>query len=293
MEPCPIEPATVSLVLSYISPLDAPLPPHLISRPLLQRHHFLAVSIENPAEYLAWPSHDSQDAVTLLLAKAPLELPHDLRLTIRYLADTESLQAHVSPITTDSTPDPGFRLIFLWDPTNGWQYHNIALMPFPRDSYPTIPDAMAAFRSPHDFLAEPTYAVTVATPDDDDDAYWNSYGQESEDVGHDPGANKAQAELNTEDAYWARYSSVHGTFPHTLSSIFFDTDTSVQQARPTLPSLRPFQSSAMLMEPKSRSRNASSSPARHCGLIKMMKMTSPTTHFNHPPRTLSPAGSLA
>ncbi|KAJ2927139.1 hypothetical protein H1R20_g9940, partial [Candolleomyces eurysporus] len=77
---------------------------------------------------------------------------------------------------------------------------------------------MAAFRSPHDFLAEPTYAVTVATPDDDDDAYWNSYGQDPDDVAHDPSANKAQTDLNTEDAYWARYSSVHGTADSTIPS---------------------------------------------------------------------------
>jgi hypothetical protein len=94
-------------------------------------------------------------------------------------------------------------------------------MPFPRDSYPTISDAYAAFRSPNDFLAEPIYpAVAVAGADDDDDGYWDSYGQELDDGADEQGAKHAKGhpDPNSEDAYWARYSSIHGMSLHPFSS---------------------------------------------------------------------------
>lgn len=229
-----IEPATVSLVLNYLVPLDAPLPPHLLSRPLLKRHHFLSLSIDNPHEYLAWPSdsYDTEKAVTLLLGGSHFRNPHDLSLTVRYSADEESLAAHVAVSTSGSGSQsvPGtlpFRLIFLWDPSDAWQYHNIALMPFPRDTYPTIADAYGAFNSPHDFIPEPSYTLSVSGADEDDD-YWNSYGQDLDDEGSHglKSAAKPQHDPNSEDAYWARYSSIHGSSLYPALSIMRLTSVS-------------------------------------------------------------------
>jgi len=199
----PISVATVHLVLAHISPLEGSLPPHLVSRPLLQRHHFLGLTPENAAEYLAWPSSEQSHVVELLQTQA---LPsHDEHLIIHYTTDTENLTAHIR-----ITPD--LRLLFLWDNQNGWQYHNVDLMPFPSNSYTNFSDAFAAY-SPDDFLPEPQYAVTA--PDDgdgdDDDSYWNAYGQGDED--HPPPSSRSAKEtkdLNSEDAYWAQYSSVQG-----------------------------------------------------------------------------------
>ncbi|KAF6765938.1 hypothetical protein DFP72DRAFT_1872 [Ephemerocybe angulata] len=245
----PIEPATVSLVLSYLVPLDSPLPPHLLSRPLLKRHHFLSLEIDDPVAYLAWPSNDRDAAISQLLS-GESHLPDDLHLNVRYSADDDALTAHVHlPSTTSSgsgggskmpcstsgsdpslpsSPPKELRLIFQHDPTEGWQYHNTSFMPFPRDTFPTIAGAYGALAAPgpDDFLAEQSHygdhLVTVAgADDDDDDSYWNSYGQ---DVDEDPdapqksGGLKSHPDPNSEDAYWARYSSIHGTADSTIPS---------------------------------------------------------------------------
>ncbi|KAF8973952.1 hypothetical protein BDZ97DRAFT_1912399 [Flammula alnicola] len=197
---------TVEVVLDYLCPLSGPVPPHLLSRPLLQRHHFLALSPENAAEYLAWPSSEQSHAVHLLQSD-PIP-PHDHPLQVNYSADTENLLAHVR-----ITPD--LRLVFLWDNNSGWQYHNVALMPFPANSYPTFDRAYAAY-APDDFLPEPSYNVSVT--DEDDDSYWNAYGG-GDDSEHPSISDDAlAANPNSEDAYWAQYSTVQGSGDSTLPS---------------------------------------------------------------------------
>ncbi|KAF8168072.1 hypothetical protein B0H34DRAFT_44193 [Crassisporium funariophilum] len=201
----PITPATVHIVLDHICPLSAPLPPHLISRPLLQRHHFLRLSIDNPADYLAWPSAEQSHAVQLLQNQ---QIPsHEIAFPIQYTADSENITAHVR-ITSD------LWLSFIWDPEDGWQYHNVALMPFPSNSYTNFSDAFAAF-SPDDFLPQHNYTVNVA--EDDDDSYWDSYGQ-GEHADHATSGRKLDVNPNSEDAYWAQYATVHGSGDSTLPS---------------------------------------------------------------------------
>ncbi|KDR85019.1 hypothetical protein GALMADRAFT_233586 [Galerina marginata CBS 339.88] len=200
-----ISPATVHVVLDYLCPLAGPIPPHLISRPLLQRHHFLALSPDNAAEYLAWPSPEQSHAVHLLQSE-PIPT-HDLPFPVHYLPDPESIQAHVR-IT------PALRLVFLWDKNHGWLYHNVALMPFPANSYSSFDDALAAC-SPEDFLPEQSHHFTVQG--DDDDSYWNAYGQ-----GDVPDHNSSSGYLDpnpsSEDAYWAQYATVQGSGDSTLPS---------------------------------------------------------------------------
>jgi len=205
----PITPATVHLVLAHIAPLEAPLPPHLVSRPLLQRHHFLGLTPDNAAEYLVWPSEEQSHVAELLQNRpVPSHDESEEHLIIQYTADTENLIAQVR-ITSD------LRILFLWDNQHGWQYHNLATMPFPSNTYTEFSDAFAAY-SPNDFLPEPTSPAAIA--EDDDDSYWNAYGK-GDDLDQPQVSRPAQdANANSEDAYWAQYSSVQGSGDSTLPS---------------------------------------------------------------------------
>ena len=199
----PLSPASVHLVLDYICPLSVPLPPHIISIPLRQRHHFLALSPENPVDYLTWPSPDQSHAVNLLQS-LPLS-SHDLLFPVQYTVDPENIFAHTR-ITSD------IRLVFLWNDIEGWQYHNVTLMPFPPNSYPSLDDAM----TPDNFL--PEQHPTINVPDHNDHSYWDSYGQD--DVA-DLSGTRLDPDPSSEDAYWAQYSNVQGlystTTPHFIS----------------------------------------------------------------------------
>ncbi|KAG5634803.1 hypothetical protein H0H81_000714 [Sphagnurus paluster] len=206
--PEPLLPTTVSLVLDYICPpsLLSPLPPHLISLALSQRHRFLHISTDDPAQYLAWPteSHpDTQQTAIHLLESLPK--PVDGReYPVRYTSDEESAFAHVAISSLDP---PGLRLVFQWSPSEGWQFHNLTLMPFPQDSYDSLNDAI--IYEPHDFLDEPPLA---AIDDDERDSYWDAYGLSDDDLDHPSSKNSKEAgEQETEDAYWAQYSAVHGS----------------------------------------------------------------------------------
>ena len=197
---------TVHFVLDHICPLSAQLPPHIISTPLRQRHHFLAILPENPVDYLAWPSPNQSHAVNRLQS---LPLPsHDLLFPVQYSADPENIFAHAR-ITSD------IRLIFLWNIIQGWQYHNVALMPFPANSYPSLTDAIALY-SPDDFLPEQQHPTANVT-DNDDLSYWDSYGRRQ--VSDHIARTGMNPESSSEDAYWAQYSTVQG--PHSASNCSF------------------------------------------------------------------------
>ncbi|KAG1870062.1 hypothetical protein F4604DRAFT_1926842 [Suillus subluteus] len=205
----PIQSHTVHLVLQYISPpseLTQPLPPHLLSRSLLQRHHFLQISPDNPIEYLCWPAPQSARAIELLnIFSSPGDQPG--QYYVRYTSDAEHTYAHVQVVTHEQ----GVRLLFEWDDEDGWKYHDSQLMPFPSTSRsalhpPTTPAEQARERYPsvaRGFL-------------DDEDRYWNAYNAP---LYESISAFSALAPRNTlregladraEDAYWARYSSVQG-----------------------------------------------------------------------------------
>lgn len=228
----PLTPSLISRgdilnVLQYIAPPSSlqPIPPHLLSLPLLQRHHFLAITPDDPAAYLTWPSDHPDTVLALLECIKPDDLSDllaadsSIHPDIHYTADRESVYAHVritpTTILPSSHPDPeaSLRLIFLWDQkSNSWRYHNSALGSFPKGSHSDLSHAMALFQSPDDFLQERTYAFSVDNLDDEDDAYWNAYNavgdppvSSGRPTKHTPGAD-------TEDAYWAQYSSVQGPY---------------------------------------------------------------------------------
>ncbi|TFK77071.1 hypothetical protein BDN72DRAFT_852294 [Pluteus cervinus] len=211
--PAEIDRATIELVLRYLSPLPTtPIPPHLVSQQLLQRHHFLSL---DPASdvlgYLSWPSADAEQISTLLQSLSLDDLPP--AFSVRYSSDQQATFAHVR-ITTDASSDPALRLVFLWHPTNHWQYHNIALMPFPSDSFISFDH-----RDP----------LHVVAQQDDDDAYWNSYAQHDS-PSHSSlfSSQKREANMSEEDAYWAQYASVQGSADSTIPSPLPQTRKLVQ-----------------------------------------------------------------
>ncbi|KAF8898709.1 hypothetical protein BD779DRAFT_1485203 [Infundibulicybe gibba] len=192
--PPPVDNTTVLTVLHYICPPSqlstCPLPPHLISPPLRQRHHFLNLSPDDPVSYLAWPDTDAQNAFCLLECfQKPAD--EDIRFHIRYSTDPESSYAHIR-----ITPD--IRIIFYWDSSiSEWKYHNLALMPFPTATFEYSDNGFLQDRSP-----------TVTLDEDEDDLYWNAYGR-ADDDGNPP---------ILDDAYWAQYATVQGSGDSTLPS---------------------------------------------------------------------------
>ncbi|KAG6813268.1 hypothetical protein H0H92_012682 [Tricholoma furcatifolium] len=195
--PTPLLPTTISLVLHYIAPLS-PLPPHIISSALAQRHHFLNITTDDPAQYLAWPSDNpnaQQIAVDLL--DSVQNTLHHLDFTIRYTSDPESTFAHAAISGHDPPP---LRLVFQWHSSEGWKFHNLALMPFPPNSYDSVEDPML-FKSHTDDPAN----------DQERDSYWDAYGLSDETDDETGVKSKQDTAPPTEDAYWAQYSTVHGS----------------------------------------------------------------------------------
>ena len=195
--PTPLTPEIIALTLHYIVPPSqlSLLPPHLISSSLLQRHHFLNISPDNPDSYLAWPSDDRHLAIRLL---EHFQKPIDDRLyssfPIRYTSDPESAYAHVS-ILPELTP--GLRLIFQWNNPDGWKYHNIALMPFPSHSSESLQDLLL-------LQSDTTTLVNQL------DTYWDAYT-------HPDDSQSSSAIVVTrsdpaEDSYWSQYAAMQGDY---------------------------------------------------------------------------------
>lgn len=223
MSPVPISPGLVHLILQYISPpsqLTQPLPPHLVSKSLAQRHHFLHLTPDFPGDYLCWPSSpERQSRAVECLETLPRTVDDEpVVYPVQYTSDEEHSYAHVDLSTGN---EAGARLIFQWDHLNGWQYHDTNLMPFPPDAQSEVQDVSTSTTEAQHMSAIPlsslqSYAQNDHNNDEagaDEDSYWNSYGS------HDPDSASYARSVpssakdvggSTEDAYWARYSNVHG-----------------------------------------------------------------------------------
>ena len=216
MPPTPIQPGLVHLVLQYIAPpsqLTQPIPPHFLSKSVLQRHHFLQITPDDPQEYLCWPS--SRGRAVELLEDFP-QRPDDepVSYPVQYTSDAEETLAHVYLPVGDGD---GVRLVFKWDESDGWKYHDLAMMPFPLNSSAS-PEQIPTKET--EYIAPPVQSVPALSYADnlhgddgsDDDDYWNAYGAQDDAAPSNDDSFMAgkDAEAGTEDAYWARYSSVHG-----------------------------------------------------------------------------------
>lgn len=164
--PALLPPHVVSLLLSYLSRLDHPLPPHLISTPLRQRHHFLGLgqdldTVQDAASYLSWPSSSDSHDDTLRMIDLLRSLPSPENFDpltaypTKYSFDGEAVYAHVQVPLDGSLGDDaaGLRLVFRWEARDGegaieglhgttpatnidnWKYHDARPMPFPPNSH--------------------------------------------------------------------------------------------------------------------------------------------------------------
>jgi len=194
----PLTPEFIALILHYIVPPSqlSPLPPHLLSSSLRQRHHFLQISPDHPASYLAWPSNSHLAIHLLEDVPKPID---DISFPVRYTSDAESAYAHVSILPEHPH---GLRLVFQWNSPDGWKYHNLALMPFPPHSS----------ESPQDTLqqSDPEY-IRMGDQVDTDAAYWDAYTHPDEDA---PPITVADSDpqRGAEDSYWSQYAAIHGEY---------------------------------------------------------------------------------
>ncbi|KAK7694625.1 hypothetical protein QCA50_001812 [Cerrena zonata] len=220
MSPTPISPSTVQVTLQYISPpsqLDQPLPPYLLSKSLLQRHHFLSIAPDDPQEYLCWPTSREQAPKAIeLLDAIPVPASDDAprNFPVHYSFDGEYIYAHAD-VSHDNAP--GARLVFQWDEDDGWKYHDAGVMPFPPNSQASLLDALE--NKPSVFQPTAPNPLAVDSFNSDDDDYWNAYGSQDalDESEKDPISLHSDA-VGTEDAYWAQYASVHGTADSTRPS---------------------------------------------------------------------------
>ncbi|KAF8745547.1 hypothetical protein AX14_006870 [Amanita brunnescens Koide BX004] len=191
MAPSAVSQDTVRLVLVYIGQ-SLPLPPHLLSKPLLQRHYFLQITPDDYIAYLAWPGSEPELLADVL---SGLSLPPDDHAvyTIAYSSDQEITLAHVPVVSADAAYNSLIRLVFMWDNVDAtWKYHNLAPMPFPQDSVPSVDQAMSQ--------------TSFDQFEIDADSYWDTPDQPDE-VGH----HDRKSRSDSDDDYWARYSIVQGS----------------------------------------------------------------------------------
>ncbi|EJD03917.1 uncharacterized protein FOMMEDRAFT_27757 [Fomitiporia mediterranea MF3/22] len=274
--PPALPPHAVTLLLSHLSQLDDPLPPHLLSTPLRQRHHYLGLghdldTARGAATYLSWSSASGSEADSLNIVNLLNYLPSAENFDplaaypTKYSYDGEAVFAHAHvPITSVESNDcAGLRLVFRWEAEDGegvvqgregaatnadnWKYHDAKPMPFPPNTHDSPQEALheqlkssvlaststtqtsqsPALRLPQS--SEPTLTRAAGhsdSDDDDNDAYWNSYGRSNSDDDAEEGAfgvprisaNKEIDDERAEEAYWAQYASVHGTADSTRHS---------------------------------------------------------------------------
>jgi hypothetical protein len=216
--PPPLAAHTVATVLAYLHPaLSLPLPAHLVSHALAQRHHFLGIAPSDAHAYLSWPASSPADAAAPSVLDALGALPPHAddgpALPVRYTADADSAYAHV--LAAVPALDCTLRLVFQWDGAEAaWKYHDASTAPLPPTSFGLPGDALAA-------VARASSSQDRRTPSSEgDDDYWNSYGGADDDDREHAGTSlQGTATPGGEDAYWAQYNSVHGA---SISNIIFD-----------------------------------------------------------------------
>jgi hypothetical protein len=195
------------LALHLFPPTATVIPKKLLSTPLFQRHHFLDISPEDPADYLCWPSADSSSIIENLASIDREHLSFDkLVQEAVYSADSESTLVWV-PIHSSNSH---LQLLLLHDPEDPsipWKYHDLQLFSLPQNSYTNLEAAIQAIHP------QPLTAMDTLYPESAE-AFWEGYASSgtSSPVVSDRQitAEPDSTEEKTERDYWSRYSDVQG-----------------------------------------------------------------------------------
>jgi hypothetical protein len=221
----PLGESTIASTLQFLIPPSVHgIPPSIASRPLLQRHHFLQITPEEPGSYFFLnPEHPSQDTSKVLstlneLADQNME---DLARSVLYSTDGEDVLSHVI------TAAPGaIQFVFIWEKPDddsektGWKYLDVK--PFSPSSglYRSLEEAEEArlrVESTKSSLARSASGNSIA-----DDSYWSAYDNVAPSASKGPthfpngvaslvrdqsatGLSQRSASPRREEAYWDRY----------------------------------------------------------------------------------------
>ncbi|KZO98333.1 hypothetical protein CALVIDRAFT_562250 [Calocera viscosa TUFC12733] len=223
---------TIQLTLQYLLPPVPPLPPHLLSNPLRQRHLLLHTS---DGSYFCWPSSCASPdrLLSLLESLSSSDLPPSRISKPAYaLPDEHTLLACV---------DIGglVRLVWRWEcDRHEWGYHDAMLLPAPigtpvfphadiKDALHSLPrnSFMERYGSPSPATAsgaqDPLEDGTIRPLVRDAPApadYWAGYGSRSPSPEAMRGAGSSDDGEGGDEAYWASYGQVGGTADSTVPS---------------------------------------------------------------------------
>jgi len=201
-------PSLFHVVLSYLLPPTPPLPPHLLSKALTQRHHFLNILPEaGPAAYFLWPKPGSAGAGSVIdslsrISEKPEEVPMG---DIEYEAYGDSFHARIG-IQND------LQLVFILEiPKDGseadWKYFDVVW----RSKVPKGKPSMLA-------LLESTGSA-IDDEDEEMDAdemdprkaakeFWGDNWGDEKNVEDAAIASDSDEDLNDEGKYYSRYDNV-------------------------------------------------------------------------------------
>jgi hypothetical protein len=191
-KPTPLPMHVISLALQYLLPPSPPLPTHLITKPLLARHHFLSLDgSSDAAAYFCWPGAD--DASTKLVIHALEEF------TVSWAQSQESefeLLNNNTLYEVDASSSVKGRvkigekveLVFLYEgPVEGWKYHDAVLVSSTRQALPLHHSLEEALESSGSGLgldlrnvngiANGVHSNERAASPTNSDAYWGGYGK--------------------------------------------------------------------------------------------------------------------
>lgn len=189
MQPPPLPVHLVNLTLQYLLPPTAPIPPHLLSKDLLQRHHFLGISSDDPASYFCWPTFPP--SASSIIQDLELRAGNEALLNkeehdVQYDHDDEGSRARVR-----LSNELDLYIMFVWQGSDepggggesGWRYYDIKRLPASTAPLPSTVNATSWQQQPiltsQGYHGEPelTGDAFTRSSSPSSDAYWDNYGK--------------------------------------------------------------------------------------------------------------------
>lgn len=193
--------------MQYLLP-PSELPTHLLSRTLLQRHHFLSISPADTASYLCLPgpNADPEKSVAALEHLATQDHEQLVRTAnIRYQPPVSASE----PVHARVWLGNSVQVVFVWEEDQdgaGWRYLDTDHRPLPGNCTSTLAPALQVTPPEEQEQDQDT------SPDD----YWAGYDSGSSP--RSPRIPERELAADDEDAYWASYGAVHGSADSTIPS---------------------------------------------------------------------------